>query len=313
MEGIGVRLAYKIFLPDSLTEVHKFDHDEYTNKALSEHPPVIFLHGITNTKETWDDCGQTVANKTTTKVYTLDARNHGDSEWTEKMDYVVMADDVARFMDSIGIQTANIIGHSMGGKTAMYFALRHSDRVHAMIIEDMMFVDPKVCEEIGRHYLLLLTEVLDKIPLHVDLLEAKRIAARHLTATEQKVDRTKALTPLHEWDGRDLPLKLKPEGGYEWKTNLEAIHGFITRKEFTPSEVLEEIGKDPETIYDGPVLVIYGTHSILNVLSGKEEFVRWFPKTVYEPAEGATHTIHIEYPETFTELVCNFILKCRDI
>lgn len=59
------------------------------------------------------------------EVIAVDARNHGESSHTAHMDYVLMADDINNLFEELNITQAHLLGHSMGGKTAMKFALRH--------------------------------------------------------------------------------------------------------------------------------------------------------------------------------------------
>ena len=98
-------------------------------------PPLIVLHGLFGAASNWrtiarglDDCRS---------VYLLDARNHGNSPHAPLMSYAAMAADVKAFMDSNAIESADIIGHSMGGKTAMHLALHSPQRVSRLLIVDI--------------------------------------------------------------------------------------------------------------------------------------------------------------------------------
>ncbi|GFT00400.1 hypothetical protein NPIL_145951 [Nephila pilipes] len=86
--------------------------------------PIIFLHGITASKEYWNEIPKNLANATKRKVYAIDSRNHGDSEWSEVFNFDCNVDDFLHFMDQIGVSKAILIGHSMGGITALKTALR---------------------------------------------------------------------------------------------------------------------------------------------------------------------------------------------
>ncbi|XP_015926379.1 uncharacterized protein [Parasteatoda tepidariorum] len=342
INGCGVHLAYKVFSPDKFSKQWS---DGFNNRKTNlenddaehldeRHPPSILLHGLANTKETWDDCAQGIANGTSTLVYSLEARNHGDSGWIDKIDYNNLADDVACFMDSMGIPTAILIGHSMGGLTAMNFAFRHPHRLHSIIIEDMSLNSSPAIDKWCKDYIIMLRKVLHLIPPEKELPEAKIIAAvyldnrplegkpseakkiasdyldhRPVVKTEESTYNN-ALQPV-KWVGRDLALRVNSSGdGFEWKTNLDVLQNLMESGEFTPCSIQ---GIEKEMTYEGPVLMIYGTSSPVNVPSDKEVFLNHFPNAVYEAVEDAEHRVHIGYPETFTRLVCEFILKHRHL
>ncbi|GBM81374.1 hypothetical protein AVEN_172007-1 [Araneus ventricosus] len=113
VEERGVTLkAYNLVEPDG---------------GATDKPPVIILHGVTASKEYWYDIPKTVANATKRKVYAVDARNHGESPWSEVFDFgdcnVV---DLLHFMDTIKAPKAILIGHSMGGITIIKTAIKAS-------------------------------------------------------------------------------------------------------------------------------------------------------------------------------------------
>ncbi|KFM70267.1 Abhydrolase domain-containing protein 11, partial [Stegodyphus mimosarum] len=96
---VPVKLAYKTVEPTSGT---------------GDKSPIIFLHGCTASSDYWGDIPQTLANETKRKVYLLDARNHGDSEWSDVFNFDVNFNDLAYFMDTMNISKAVLLGHSMG-------------------------------------------------------------------------------------------------------------------------------------------------------------------------------------------------------
>ena len=92
-------------------------------KLQGEGAPIVILHGLFGMLDNW----QTVARNLSTDyaVYTVDARNHGRSEHAEHMNYQVMAEDMANFLEQHGIVDPCLIGHSMGGKAMMQLALEY--------------------------------------------------------------------------------------------------------------------------------------------------------------------------------------------
>ena len=84
--------------------------------------PIIILHGLFGSSDNWLTLGKILGE--TYRVYMLDARNHGQSPRSEIFDYNSMAADLKEFMDDHSIINPILIGHSMGGKTVMQFAMR---------------------------------------------------------------------------------------------------------------------------------------------------------------------------------------------
>ena len=102
--------------------------------------PLIVLHGLLGSSGNW----HTLASKVfaeTYRVITVDLRNHGRSPHSEDFCYEAMVGDIVELMDDLEIDSAHFLGHSMGGKTAMHFALEYSERVDGLIVADIAPVD----------------------------------------------------------------------------------------------------------------------------------------------------------------------------
>ena len=97
--------------------------------------PLIILHGLFGQQANWTVLAKALAEKF--EVYSLDARNHGQSPYADSMSYSQMADDVVQTMDAIGLPKADFIAHSMGGKIAMQLALKSPDRVNKLVVVDI--------------------------------------------------------------------------------------------------------------------------------------------------------------------------------
>ena len=97
--------------------------------------PVVLLHALGSTAGTWDGFAVRLAARGR-RVLSLDLRGHGDSTWTETYSLESMRDDVLGFLDSRGIDQADLVGHSMGGAVAVLVAQRRPDRVRRLVVED---------------------------------------------------------------------------------------------------------------------------------------------------------------------------------
>jgi pimeloyl-ACP methyl ester carboxylesterase len=100
-----------------------------------QNPPLIILHGFFASSRNWRQIAEKLA--TDFCVYVLDARNHGNSPHCEIMDYEMMASDVAHFITQNALQNVTLLGHSMGGKTAMWLALNYPDLLENLIVVDI--------------------------------------------------------------------------------------------------------------------------------------------------------------------------------
>ena len=104
-------------------------------RTLGDGAPLILLHGLLGSLDNW----QTLARRFAAhfKVFAVDQRNHGHSPHSEDIGFEAMAADLHEFMHAQGLSRAHVLGHSMGGKTAMQFALRHPGCVGKLVVVDM--------------------------------------------------------------------------------------------------------------------------------------------------------------------------------
>ena len=97
--------------------------------------PLIVLHGLLGSLDNWQPLGRRFAAHF--EVFAVDLRNHGQSPHHEDVSYEVMAADLDEFMRTHGLPRANLLGHSMGGKVAMQFALQHPTEVERLVVVDV--------------------------------------------------------------------------------------------------------------------------------------------------------------------------------
>lgn len=96
---------------------------ENTSDENSKTPPVIILHGLLGSKNNWNSMSKAIHKTTGRKVISIDARNHGDSKHSSQHSYLHMAHDVMKLLKSLDITKVSLLGHSMGGRTAMVLSL----------------------------------------------------------------------------------------------------------------------------------------------------------------------------------------------
>lgn len=246
-------------------------HKEYPGPGK----PLIILHGLFGMLDNWHNLARKFASQY--HVFLLDLRNHGQSPHSDAMNYPLMADDLWEFMREQNIPQAYILGHSMGGKVAMEFALRFPEKCLKLVVVDIAPVKYK--------------------PGHNDIFKAL-FALDIANAEKSRKDLDEDMTPLiPEFGVRQFLLKSlerKEEGGYLWKFNLEAIHSHY-------DEILAELEGDRS--YGGPTLFIRGDNSPYVQDSALAQIEAFFPNYQLETIKDAGHWVHAEKPVELIELV----------
>lgn len=267
----------------------------HPNSEPEEGVPVVMLHGLTGTKETWEGIYQNIALLTRRRVCIYDARNHGDSEWSDTFSVDTLADDLGNFMKSMNIETAALVGHSLGGLTAMKFALKNPSKVERLFVEDISpFSISRETVESLSSFVKLLVSSLSAIPKDADEDTAQK------AVTEFIYQATNKPPPEHLFN--KFPFRRR-DGVWQWKSNFDAfIRGFNDTNTFIGTM---------EGQYDGKVFFIYGKASFFNVADDIKDIRKMFPKAEFFGVEDASHVIHSEHPEFLTELVK--FLKSADL
>jgi pimeloyl-ACP methyl ester carboxylesterase len=240
--------------------------------------PVVLLHGLFGSLDNWHPIAIRLAESF--RVLALDHRNHGQSPHSAEMDYPVMAADVDRFLAAQGLASARVIGHSMGGKTAMQLALHFPARVEKLVVADMA----------PRAY----------AAAHDQIFAA--LLALDLPRYQQRVEIEAALAPaipnpvLRRFLLKNLGRN--EAGGFYWKINLPDIARNYWR-------LGEPVAGDVP--FGQPVLFIRGGKSKY-VLPADEPLIReWFPAAEIRTIPEASHWVHADQPAEFLRLILDFL------
>lgn len=110
--------------------------DLYAN-VIGEGKPLLVLHGFLGMGDNWKTLAKRYADEQGYEVHLIDQRNHGRSPHSDEFNYTLLADDLKSYMDKHELKTADIIGHSMGGKTVMTFAAHYPEYVDKLIVVDI--------------------------------------------------------------------------------------------------------------------------------------------------------------------------------
>lgn len=239
--------------------------------------PLVMLHGLFGS---WDNLGASVkALAENHDVIAVDLRNHGRSSHQPDHSYPDMAEDLLRLLDSLSIERVVLLGHSMGGKVAMEFALTHPERVERLIVVDIAPV------EYPHHH----KKVFEGLKsLNLKNIKSRNQADEHLSEH------------VNEPGVRAFLLKnlYREEGLFRWRMNLETLETQYAN-----------IAAAPRTgLFDKPTLFIKGADSDYLTSDHQHEVASRFPQAKLKIIAGTGHWPHAEKPDLFMRIVKDFIL-----
>lgn len=238
--------------------------------------PMIILHGLFGSSDNWLTQAKMLAPNY--HVYLVDQRNHGLSPKSDKHDYSVLAEDIREFMEEHKISYPILIGHSMGGKTVMKFAVDHPDLVEKVIIVD---IAPKA------------------YPIQHDrILEGLKSISIESISSRNEADEMLS-EYVREPDVRQFLLKnlQRTDDGFVWKINLPVLEHQI--------EVISN-GIGESKACNIPTLFIRGAKSDYITDKDIPTLKQLFPNhTVITIDSG--HWIQAEKPQEFVAAVQTFL------
>ena len=237
----------------------------------------MLLHGLLGSRDNWH--GFAAKHSTAFRFIVPDLVNHGDSPHVDVFDYSTMTSDVALLLESLRIDRACFVGHSMGGKVAMEIALEIPKLVKSLVVEDM--VPSATSPRYSRYIQALLRIDVSKI--------RSRREAEDLLASDF-ADRRLVLFLLKN-------LTRSPAGFY-WRANLNAI-----------ADRYDAIwaGLRAGRSYSGPALFVRGGRSNVVTDARKPEILAFFPQTRIATIENADHWVHASNPDEFDRYVIPFL------
>lgn len=244
-------------------------------------PPLVVLHGLLGSSRNWVAAGRELAAHF--HVLALDLRNHGESPHAKEHTYAAMADDVVGWLDQAGLGQVYLMGHSMGGKTAMRLACRHPERVRALIVVD---IAPRAKEPNHRQEF----QALNSLPLH-EL--SSRAEADQMLANQ-----------VPSWGMRQFLLTnlvRRDDGSFVWQANLPVLTRELERTGEAP------IGEGDR--FEGPALWVAGGKSDFMQPGDAEMIRRQFPRAQIDTFPDSGHNPHVEERIRFSQRVRRFLAE----
>ena len=239
-------------------------HGEPTAK-----PPLLIAHGLFGSGRNWGVIAKRLSDER--QVIAVDMRNHGSSFWHDSHAYEDLADDLAGVIP----ERADVLGHSMGGKSAMVLALRHPEKVGRLIVADIAPVSYGHSQQ-----------------QNIDAM--RQVDLSRVTNRAEAAAQLQGLEPgLSDFFMQSLDMKEK-----RWKLNFDALERNMASILSFP----EVNGR-----FDGPVLFLTGALSNYVLPEHRDRIKTLFPKARFAKIPGAGHWLHAEKPREFEASVRTFL------
>ncbi len=252
---------------------------ELAYREYGKGPPMVLLHGLFGSAQNWNGMAERLAARY--RVFACDLRNHGQSPWAPSMEFGEMADDLEALIAEKGLAPTIVLGHSVGGKTAMLTALKHAEVIEALIVVD---IAPVAYEAPFLGYIQAMQAT--------DLSAGRRrsdIDAELASVVPDAATRQFMLQNLTPQDG----------GGYAWRINLDALAANMSS--------LMEFPDTSDLAYEGRALFVSGAESDFIGRHTHNAIYEHFPQAEFAVIAGSGHDPHIEQPDALFERLIDFL------
>lgn len=255
-------------------------HSKIFGENISSTPLLVF-HGLFGMLDNWGSFGKELGEFL--PVHLIDLRNHGRSFHSEEMSHDNLADDITNYMDYYGIEKAHVLGHSLGGKAVMQFAINYPEKVEKLIVVD---ISPKAYP-----------------PHHQGIIKALEMVDFNTVASRSDVEKVltqyipekstiQFLAKNLYWEESGDSKKLN------WRFNLKTLAEKYNQ--FVSNAI--KFG-----FFQGETLFIAGEKS--NYILPQDEFSikQQFPKAQFVKIKNAAHWVQADNPVDFAVVVKDFL------
>ena len=250
------------------------------SRVLGKGDALIILHGLFGDSKNWMSCASILAKKF--EVHLVDLRNHGASFHADTHNYELMADDVYEYVCVKNLNNYSILGHSMGGKVAMQYALiRHDSGLNRLIIID---IAPK-------KYLENHSDIFSALQEVVKLARSRKEA---FSILEKKINNSLISNFLLK------SLVIHKQGHLSFNFNLKSLENNL-------ENIMDRVWSDKP--YTGKVVFFSGEQSDYISSSDYKYMFELFPfmKVVTIPNSG--HWVHYENKSGFLSELNNYLIN----
>ncbi|MDG1040791.1 MAG: alpha/beta fold hydrolase [Polaribacter sp.] len=248
------------------------------SKIIGEGKPLLILHGYFGNGDNWKSIANNLQDSF--QIHLIDQRNHGRSFHSDAFDYELMVEDLRNYIKHHQLEKVHLLGHSMGGKTVMLFAVEYPELVTKLIVAD---ISPRMYP-----------------PHHHDILDALNSIDFTIQNSRKLVD-LKLAELIPEVGVRQFLLKSvywREKGKLDFRFNLDSL-----------TENNNEVGAalPSFTVFEGETLFLKGENS--GYISSNEEPIinAHFPNHKIVSIKNAGHWLHAEKPKDFLSALQDFL------
>lgn len=248
------------------------------SRIVGKGKPFLILHGFLGMGDNWKSLGNKFAENY--EVHLIDQRNHGRSFHSSEFDFELLTEDLLRYIEHHNLEKVILLGHSMGGKTAMLFAVNHPKKVERLIIAD---ISPRVYPAHHQDILSALNKV--NFAIQKSRKEIEEVLEKYISNAGIRMFLMKNVTR----NGKE---------GYKYRFNLEAL-----------IENYQEIivGLPSFTQFDKETLFLSGEKSGYIGIDDVPLIEAHFPKSKIVTVKNAGHWLHADNPTQFFDEVVSFL------
>lgn len=242
--------------------------------------PLIVLHGLFGLLDNWGSFGRIFGEQM--PCHLVDLRNHGKSFHSNEMSLQILAEDILNYIEYYKIDKVNILGHSLGGKVAMQFALSYPEKVEKLVVVD---IAPKAYP--SHHHKVI--EALKSVDFN-QIFTRKEV--------EEKLKEQIKDMPTIQFLVKNLYWK--EENKLDWRFNLNVLAEKYS--DFVGNAV--RFGS-----FLGKTLFVSGEKSNYILPQDELGISRQFPYYQLIKIPDAGHWVQVENPEKFNIVVEKFLTQ----
>ena len=240
--------------------------------------PLVILHGLFGSSANWNGIARQLAE--TQRVLVPDLRNHGGSPHRAGMSYPELAGDLLAWMDRQDLGSAWLMGHSMGGKLAMWLALHHPERVARLVVVD---IAPVAYGHDFRPFIHAMRAV-------------EQVGVRSRAEAESRLTPVVPDPAVRQFLLQNL---VAADGRYRWRINLDALEAGMP-------DIVGFPEPDATTAYTAPALFVHGARSDYLGAEALPVIAKWFPAAEVIRIADAGHWLHVEQPRALLDALNRF-------